>query len=91
VKPTCDAVRQRLSSSVGHDGPSGGVWQKPMAVAHLKAEYLSGSLMGVPGDSAVWERVEKQLNKDPRVERTKANFGNTARDAWTWTAAPIGM
>jgi hypothetical protein len=76
-----DAVHDRLRSAFDYVGAT-----KPLAVAHLKEEYLSGQLTGVRGDVRVWDRVVKRVERDSRIERSKYTFGSTVREAWTWTA-----
>jgi hypothetical protein len=88
-------VRELLRRSVDYSGAL--AVPKPIAVAHLKEEYLEGQLGGsgdasstnglrkVRGDPVVWEKVAHRIDRDPRVERGKSTFGQTDRDSWSWT------
>lgn len=75
-----DEVCARLMHSRDHGVMVGGeVPAKPLAIPHLRDEYLSGhmSVAGARGDAGVWDMVVKRLAKDTRIEKVRA----THRDA----------
>ena len=74
-----DEVCARLMHSRDHGVMVGGdVPAKPLAIVHLRDEYLAGHMSrGAPGDPGVWDMVVKRLAKDTRIEKVREQHRRT--------------